>query len=101
VFVALTTPVRWRIVAPHAIAWREWNGEVVVRAQSGSVHLLNPFASLVIRLLIDSPTPLSTDELSSALQASVSGSHLGEARDEVDASIEEFERLGIVEPGPS
>jgi len=97
----LTTPVRWRIVAPHAIAWREWNGEVVVRAQSGSVHLLNPFASRVIRMLIDSATPLSTDDLSSALQASESRSDPGGSREDVDASVEEFERLGLVEPGPS
>jgi hypothetical protein len=97
----LTTPVRWRIVAPHAIAWREWNGEVVVRAQSGSVHLLNPFASRVVRMLIDSETPLSTDDLSSALRASESGSDAGGSRDDVEASVEEFERLGLVEPGPS
>ena len=74
---------------------------MVVRAQSGSVHLLNPFASRVIRMLIDSATPLSTDDLSSALHASESGSDSGGSREDVDASLEEFERLGLVEPGPS
>ena len=74
---------------------------MVVRTQSGSVHLLNPFASRVMRMLLESPIPLSPDDLSSALQLPRSDFDLESSRAEVEESLEEFERLGIIEPGPS
>jgi PqqD family protein of HPr-rel-A system len=96
----LTTPVHWRIVAPHAVAWREWNDEVVVRAQTGSVHLLNALAGRVLRTLLVSQNPLSPAELSSAMKMDAPDEDADAVQSAVDRTLEEFERLGIIEPGP-
>ena len=95
---ALTTPVRWRIVAPHAIAWREWNDEVVVRAQTGSVHLLTALAGRVLRTLLESPDPLSSADVSAALQMDAPDDEHNAVRSAVDHTLDEFQRLGIIEP---
>jgi PqqD family protein of HPr-rel-A system len=96
----LTRPVRWRIVAPHAIAWREWNDEVVVRAQTGSVHLLNALAGRVLRTLLDSRDSLSPSDVSAAVQMAAPDDEPDAVRSAVDQTLEEFQRLGIIEPGP-
>jgi len=95
----LTTPVRWRMVAPHAIAWREWNDEVVVRAQTGSVHLLSALAGRVLRTLLESPHPLSPADVSAALQMGKPEDEHDAVRSAVDQTLDEFQRLGIIEPG--
>ena len=47
--------VRWYAVPDAALAWREWDGEVVVfNQETGSTHLLNALGAEVLRRLVAS-----------------------------------------------
>jgi hypothetical protein len=89
-------PRRYRLLSPlhdarlrhcptEALIWRELDGELVVRnARTGSTHLLDPFAAAVLRALIHAdPDPFERLD-----------------RSKVEAVLNEFERLGLVETGP-
>ena len=86
--------MRWQLVSPDALAWRELEGEIVVRnAQTGSTHLLEPFATEVFRLLVTRSEGLSVEELVAAVRGE------GDANDEwyalVQTVLAEFKRLGL------
>ena len=88
--------MRWQLASPDALAWRELEGEIVVRnAQTGSTHLLEPLATEVFRLLVARSEGLSIEELVAALRVE------GDADDEwyarVQTVLAEFKRLGLAE----
>lgn len=77
----------WRCVPLDALAWREWDGEWVVRNErSGSTHHLGPLATEILKVLLASSTGLSSAELASRLGADTTG---------VDEVLSEFRRLGL------
>jgi hypothetical protein len=77
--------LRWHCPT-EAFIWRELEGELVVRnARTGSTHLLDPFAAAVLRALIE---------------ADIGGSPPAVWSAEVEAVLDEFQRLGLAEPGP-
>jgi hypothetical protein len=96
-----TSPaLRWRSVPIEAIAWREWNGEFVVRNErSGSTHLLGPLAGQVLKVLAAADRPLSGAEIEGRF-AVTTGHSLG-AGAEIEAVLSEFGRLGLAEPAPA
>ncbi len=56
----------WRAVAPHAIAWREWNDELVVyNDATGNTHHLAPLGGKVLIALLTHPSGI---ELSALVQ---------------------------------
>ena len=89
----------WRSVPPDAIAWREWDGEYVVRNErSGSTHLLGPLGGRVLQILLQADTPLSVADIAAAVD---NPSDAGAAPDRYapfDAVLAEFQRLGLAEP---
>jgi len=87
--------VRWQLVSADALAWQDFDGEVVVRnGSTGSTHLLDPAASDVFRLLVEAGGITAAD-----LAARLAGD--GAGQDECYASVEavlaEFKRLGLAE----
>lgn len=79
--------MRWRTVPREALSRRELEGELVVRnACTGSTHLLNPFASEVLRALVDADAGISIAELAA---------RIGEDTGSIQAVLDDFERLGL------
>jgi len=82
---------RWRSVPPHAVAWREWGGEFVVRNErTGSSHLLGPLAGRVLCILLAASGPLEAAEIAAKLDDSGQIGMIAEA-------LAEFHRLGLAE----
>jgi PqqD family protein of HPr-rel-A system len=92
--------LRWRSVPPDAIAWREWDGEVVVRNErSGSTHLLAPLAGSVLEVLLETDAALSVADIAARLGDPLSPATAGpEGYAEIDAVLSEFKRLGLAQP---
>jgi len=90
--------LRWCSVPPDAIAWREWDGEFVVRNErSGSTHLLGPLAGSVLQILLEADGALSVADIAARLSdpAVAAGPDQYTA---IDAVLSEFKRLGLAEP---
>jgi PqqD family protein of HPr-rel-A system len=89
--------LRWQCVSAEALAWREFDGELVVRnARTGSTHLLTPFASAVLRVLLETGGGVSVPDLVARLgEGDGSQSTLFPA---IEAVLTEFQRLGLAEP---
>jgi len=88
----------WRCVPVDALAWREWDGETVVRNErTGSTHLLGPLAARVLQLLLEADGGLSVGDLLSRLDASLTSGAL-EPSAAVEEVLTEFRRLGLAAP---
>ena len=91
--------LRWRSIPPDAIAWREWDGEYVVRNErSGSTHLLGPLGGRVLQVLLRADAPLSVVDIGAALDAASDAVADPERYAPIDAVLAEFQRLGLAEP---
>jgi len=92
--------LRWRSVPPDAIAWREWDGEFVVRNErSGSSHLLGPLAGSVLQVLLEADGAMSVADIAAGLgDPSASGAPAPDQYAAIDAVLSEFKRLGLAEP---
>jgi PqqD family protein of HPr-rel-A system len=91
--------LRWRSLPPESLAWRDFDGEIVVRnARTGSTHHLEALASEVFRALLESQAPLSVADLEALLRE---GTEVEDNGAEWAAPIQEvltqFERLGLAE----
>ena len=87
----------WRSVPADAIAWREWDGEVVVRNEiTGSSHLLAPLAGRVLRTLLAADAELGVEavvaRLADALDPGAPASYAA-----VEEVLAEFRRLGLAQ----
>ena len=57
-------PSSWHVVAPHALSWREWDGEVVVyNDATGSTHHLGPLGGSVLSALHRHPSGIDMASL--------------------------------------
>lgn len=93
----LSSAPRWRCVPDDALAWREWDGESVVRNErSGSTHLLAPLAAEILKLLSAAPDGLDTAELAARLADSVASRQVDTIA--VEEVLREFRRLGLAFP---
>jgi PqqD family protein of HPr-rel-A system len=82
-----------------AIAWREWDGEFVVRNErTGSTHLLGPLAGSVLQILLEGDGALSIADISAALGDHPAAMAAPDRYAAVDAVLSEFKRLGLAEP---
>lgn len=94
-------PEYWTIAPADTIAWREWDGELVVYLDEvGSTHLLNPYAGAIFLTLLQNGAGLGLDQIldrlndddlaiNDALRAP------GDALP-VRRVMAEFERIGLV-----
>jgi len=87
--------LRWRSVPRQALAWRDWDGNFVVRNEtSGSTHLLAPLAGRVLLALIARVDTATVDDLAAAL--ATPGAACGpEWSSSIEGVLAEFERLGL------
>jgi len=92
--------LRWCSVPPDAIAWREWDGEFVVRNErSGSTHLLGPLAGSVLQVLLEADDAMSVADIAARLGDPSTAAAAGpEDYAAIDAVLSEFKRLGLAEP---
>jgi PqqD family protein of HPr-rel-A system len=94
--------VRWCAVPDDALAWREWDGEVLVFNQrTGSTHLLGEVAGEVLRRLLVAECGETTEVLAAGLS-----SDRGDADDAgwtraVAEVLSDFARLGLAQPDKS
>lgn len=94
-----SSALRWRGVPRDAIAWRRWEGEVVVRNErTGSTHLLAPLAGRILLTLIEADAALGRTEIAACLEGDLAGRLAEEQSAAVDEVLSEFERLGLAEP---
>jgi PqqD family protein of HPr-rel-A system len=62
----------WRAAASDALAWREWDDELVVYNElTGNTHHLNAFGSIVLLTLVANPAGLDIATLMHAIEARV------------------------------
>ena len=90
--------MRWRIPRVEALAWRDLDDEVIVRNElTGSTHLLDSLAAEILLTLISANRALSAGELAEALAGS-EGETEPELLPSIEATLSQFQRLGIAEP---
>ena len=97
----MSTPsaLRWRSVRPDAIAFREWDGEFVVRnEQSGSTHMLGALGGQVLQILLRADAALSSADIAIALDSEDRPGYAPDKRAAVDEILQEFQRLGLAQP---
>ena len=93
---------RWRAVPPDALAWREWDDEVVVFNQNtGSTHLLNEIGGEVLRRLIAAERGATVEALAAGLSADPSAADDAGWAGAVAEVLSEFARLGLAQPDKS
>jgi PqqD family protein of HPr-rel-A system len=91
--------VRWRALTADALAWREWDGEVVVfNQQTGSTHLLGDLASEVFRRLIAADRGATVEALAAALTDDPLSANEAAWTRSVAEVLSEFARLGLAQP---
>src|SRR5512139_4015495 len=84
---------RWRIAAPAALTWREWDGEYVVRDErTGNTHLLDARAGSVLACLVAKSAGMSVAQIAAAFPA-VSGNVQFDS--DIEAVLFELERIGL------
>lgn len=92
---------RWFSITPHSLAWREWDGEFVVRNErSGSTHLVGPLAGRVLQVLLQSRGGMSIQDIMDRLGEPPAPADQVEWHTAIDAVLSEFQRLGIAEAAP-
>ena len=87
---------RWHAVPDHALAWRDWGGEVVVFNQAtGSTHLLGGFAAEVLLRLGATKDGATVDMLAARLTDDPSLAADGQWIDAIAGALCDFARLGL------
>ena len=94
--------VLWCAAPPDALAWREWDDEVVVFNQNtGSTHLLNEIGGEVLRRLIAAERGATVEALAAGLSADPSAADDAGWAGAVAEVLSEFARLGLAQPDKS
>ena len=91
--------MRWRTVSPEALAWRDFDGQSVVRnACTGNTHLLEALPAQILRTLVEAGDFLSDTELAQRLAGETAGTDDFEAcATAIQTLLKELERQGLVE----
>ena len=91
--------MRWSLVSADAIAWRDFDGDIVVRnAHTGSTHLLERFPAEVLRLLIQAGGPVSVEGLEARLRPPAGGDEESEQwPTAIEEVLKQLQRLGLAE----
>lgn len=88
----------WRAINRDGFHLRAWDDESVVYDEfSGHTHLLSSFAGDALSLLCRQQAPLSAELLAEQLAAELEIDRGSEFDQALAASLDEFERLGLVE----
>jgi PqqD family protein of HPr-rel-A system len=88
---------QWRAVAPEAIAFREWDEELVVyNDATGHTHHLAPFGGKVLLALLHEPTGLDIPELIESVAATVQISETKVLAPIIEEALQELARLELI-----
>lgn len=92
--------MRWSSLSADAIAWREFDGAIVVRnARTGSTHLLERFPAEVLRTMMEADGPMSVPELEARLSLRGAGDEDGaQWSTAIEEVLQDFHRLGLAQP---
>jgi PqqD family protein of HPr-rel-A system len=92
--------LRWRAVSAEALAWRDFDGQSVVRnAHTGSTHLFEAFSADILRTLVEAGDFLSAAQVAVRLAGEPAGAQeFEEWETAIQKVLSEFERLGLAEP---
>jgi PqqD family protein of HPr-rel-A system len=97
-----TPPVRWCAVPGAELAWRDWDGEVVVFNQrTGSTHLLGEFGGEIFRRLVATKQGATVEALAVARTDDPSGTEDASWSEAVAEVLSEFARIGLAQPDES
>lgn len=87
---------RWRGPSTTALACREWGDEFVVfNSKTGSTHLLDSLAGMILRHLCAAETGVTLGELAKALEVDANIEDAQDCIALVTKVLEEFDRLGL------
>ena len=93
---------RWCAVPHDALAWREWDGEVVVFNQrTGSTHLLSEFGSEIFRRLMAAERGATVEALAAALTDDPGDADVTGWTVAVAEVLSDFARRGLAQPDKS
>jgi PqqD family protein of HPr-rel-A system len=91
--------VRWHAVAVAALAWREWDGEIVVfNGETGSTHLLNELAGEVLHRLVAAEGGATIGALAVELADDTIGADRPEWTEAIAEVLVDFARVGLARP---
>lgn len=94
----ITGKTPWRLCVPAGeLAWRQWQGELVVyNPMSGATHVLDIASGEVLRALMAGPA--GRDDLAQRLASFLAVEPDAQARTAVDRILADLDSLGLVEP---
>jgi PqqD family protein of HPr-rel-A system len=87
----------WRVSPLVELHWRDWGEDsVVLEARSGQLFHFDPLSAALMACFEEGPQPFA--DVIGALSSDLGVAPDGEFRDTVQAIVEEFRRLGWLEP---
>lgn len=95
----MTSRTSWRLIAPGALAVREWDDELVVYNDlDGNTHYLAPLAGKVLLALLEHPAGVDADTLTASVGTLVAVDDPGVLAPAIEEALDELARLAIVAP---
>ena len=93
---------RWRAIPAEALAWREWDSDVVVfNETTGSTHLLGEFGSEIFRRLLAAESGATVEALAAELTDGLNSVGVAAWTKAVAEVLSDFARLGLAQPDKS
>jgi PqqD family protein of HPr-rel-A system len=87
----------WRLIPGADLSWRAWDSEYVVYNDlTGHTHRLDYIAGQVLEALVRGPTDLT--ELARRLADILDVAPTQQLLDSLDKIVQEFLRVGLIEP---
>ena len=94
--------VRWNTISPDALAWHDWDCEVVVFNQAtGSTHLLGELGGEIFRRLVAAKEGATVEALAAGLTDDPTDANNADWSAAVAGVLSDFARLGLAEPDAS
>jgi hypothetical protein len=97
--------MNWRLIDAGDIAWRSWQGEVVLYSASrASTHHVGAAAGSVLAALLEHDGALSVDEIFALAFAEISpapAALTASERESIVRILDEFERTRLIERVPA
>ena len=100
--LAVSSDDRWLASSAESVAWREWDGEVVVHlGDTGSTHLLNARAAIIMLALFERQCSMTSGELTAQFRQDAAGADAAQAGEPDAAAVREalaeLERIGLLQ----
>jgi len=91
----------WGVRDPQAIAWREWDDEIVVYSENtGSTHHLGPVGSAVLSALFRHPAPVEISSLVATVAQAIEVPSDTALQPEIERALVELAELRLASCHP-